>query len=687
MDSSATNSEPFATAAGDDTLRQESAEIGRSRALSRTGSGVPGRAPGYEIVRCLGEGSFGSVWLAREVKTGRQVAIKFYTHRKGLDWSLLSREVEKLAVLYTSRNVVGLLDVGWDHDPPYFVMEYLEQGPLSSRLQPGQPLPARDAVRIAREVLQALIHAHNSGILHCDVKPANVLVDSGGTARLGDFGQSRLSTEQSPALGTLYYMAPEQAVLDGIPDARWDVYALGALLYHMLTGHPPYRSPESEHQLRGAKTLEDRLARYRRIIASSPAAGEHRDQTGVDSRLADIVDGCLERDPQKRLANAQVVLDLFDQRDHALAKRPLMILGIVGPILFLLTLLTIASRAVPRAVETAQRSLYDRALATDAVAAKILAASVKQELDIRVQELEDVADSLVTKQQDGSSTLRADLETFLDDWHARAARRLQEQKRTADDSLFVIDRSGMQIYRQPRDTSIGQNFAHRDYFHGQGSDLKRGSRAEPRRNPGVSAAYRSSTSGQYKVSFATPIWNADRTEVLGVLARSLNLSDLLNQWEARIDATPARANEPEAPRDPSRERFLALLDTRENPPYLLDHPWMSEQSDQQLEDEQLKSWMRLSEDQAATIREGDRDPSYDDPVARIDPRFTGPWLAAFAPVGDNGWVAIVQEKRDEAGKPVSALRELFVRYGWAALGAFAAVLALLWLLIRRAANS
>src|SRR5436190_10345433 len=130
--------EPTAATSSDgDTLRQDGSAVGRSQSLSRMSGTAPGVAPGYDIVRCLGEGSFGSVWLATEARTGRQVAIKFYTHRQGLDWSLLSREVEKLAVLYTSRNIVGLLDVGWDRDPPYFVMEYLEQGALAKRLAAG----------------------------------------------------------------------------------------------------------------------------------------------------------------------------------------------------------------------------------------------------------------------------------------------------------------------------------------------------------------------------------------------------------------------------------------------------------------------------------------------------------------------------------------------------------------------
>ncbi|MBX3441131.1 MAG: protein kinase [Planctomyces sp.] len=667
----------------EDTLRQDVSDQARSSRLSRLPEALPGKTPGYEVQRCLGEGSFGSVWLATETRTGRQVAIKFYTHRKGLDWSLLSREVEKLAVLYTSRNIVGLLDVGWDHEPPYFVMEYLEQGALSARLSDGA-LPVDDAVRIAREILHALIHAHNSGILHCDVKPANVLIDSGGSSRLGDFGQSRLTTEQSPALGTLYYMGPEQAVLDGTPDARWDVYALGALLYHMLTGSPPYRTAGNEARLRAAGALEERLEAYRGILAASPRPDAHRRRHGVDPALAQIVDGCLERDPQLRIPNAQVVLDLLDERDKSLAKRPLMILGVVGPILFLLTLLTVAAIAVPKAVATAERNLTDRALATDVVAAKILAASVQQEFDVRQKELEDVADSLVPGDEADSGELRPDLQAFLDGWHATAAQRLEEQNRTADESIFVANAVGFQVYRQPRDATIGGDFAWRDYFHGQGRELPRGTRAQPRTAPGISRAYRSSSSRQYKVAVSVPIWNRDRTRVVGVLARTINLNDLLNQWEARIRARDDAG--PALPSDAVRDRFLALADLRDTPAHLLDHPWMSEQDSEELEDEQLKNRLQLTDEQTHLLRTRDRDAHYVDPLADQDPRFRGPWLAAFSPVGTSGWVAIVQELRAVAVEPVNELRNVFLRYGVLALLAFIAVFALLWMLIRRAAR-
>lgn len=181
-------------------------------------------------------------------------------------------EVEKLAFLFADRYVVQLIDVGWDADPPYYIMEYLEHGSLAERLKDG-PLPVAEAIHLFREIAIGLVHAHGKGVLHCDLKPANVLLDQDLHPRLADFGQSRMSNEQRPALGTLFYMAPEQADLKAVPDARWDVYALGAVFYCMLTGQPPYRTEEASTTISGGGDLEEQLQRYVEWLHKAPRAG------------------------------------------------------------------------------------------------------------------------------------------------------------------------------------------------------------------------------------------------------------------------------------------------------------------------------------------------------------------------------------------------------------------------------
>ena len=234
----------------------------------------PTQVPGYEIQRFLGAGAYGEVWVGVDQNTGRKVAIKFFTSRSNIDVASLSREVEKLVFLSADRYVVQLLDVGWDSTPPYYVMDYIEHGSLDDFLTKNGPLNATDALELFREIAIGLSHLHNRGVLHCDLKPANVLLDQDRKPRLADFGQARLASEQNPALGTLFFMSPEQADLNAIPDTRWDVYGLGAIMYCLLVGTPPYRSEVTLSKVQDSDSLEDRLAIYRQAIkrAERPSA-------------------------------------------------------------------------------------------------------------------------------------------------------------------------------------------------------------------------------------------------------------------------------------------------------------------------------------------------------------------------------------------------------------------------------
>ncbi|MGE0375429.1 MAG: serine/threonine protein kinase, partial [Planctomycetaceae bacterium] len=646
---SSTVDEPgiFSRAADDGTAVQDALSLEQSRELSRKAGDPPPHVPGYEVLRCLGVGSFGSVWLAREHNTGRHVAIKFYSHRRGLDWSLLSREVEKLAVLYTSRNIVGLLDVGWNHDPPYFVMEYLENGSLAALLKEG-PLPIEQAVQLAKAIAAALVHAHGSGILHCDVKPANVLLDGNFEPRLGDFGQSRLSDDQTPALGTMFYMAPEQADLQAIPDARWDVYALGALLYHMLCGHAPYRSETNEMRIRSAKTLVDQLAEYRRVIDESPRPDEHRKKPGVDRLLAEIIDRSLHPDPQERSLNAQVVLDELERRDQTRAKRPLILLGYLGPLLFLLAMSWIAKSAIPKVVEAANANLIDRQLAGDEVAAQVLAHGLESDLTNRLGELERLADDPKLREfiRTTNATPPEDwaaLDSPLEEWQQTAIRRLHHEDRAPDQSWFITNAAGDQIARQPfEDNTLGKNYSWRSYFHGGVEDYPPDAAPAdlaPRVTPGISPAFRSQATDRYIVALAVPVWDEARAKVIGILARTIDLPDLLSPWEERVRGKTTD----------EAKRFLSLVDAREGSGFLLDHQWMTREAMERMSDAEVEQKLRLPDAAARRMRESSRSDEFRDPIAEagLDDTYSGPWLAAFAPVEETGWVAVVQEQRDE----------------------------------------
>jgi serine/threonine protein kinase len=685
----------------DQTLSQDADSMERARAQSSLAGAPPANVPGYRILKPIGEGKYGSVWLAREQNTGKHVAIKFYTHRRGVDWSLLGREVEKLAVLYTSRSIVGLLAVGWDHDPPYYVMEYLENGSLASSLANG-PLPTTEAVRIATRICQALVHAHGSGILHCDLKPANILLDQDFEPRLCDFGQSRLADEHSHALGTLYYMAPEQADLRAVPDARWDVYALGALIYHMLTGAPPFRTEENDKRLNAARTLNDRLNLYRQIVRQGPKPVAHRKVAGVDPQLAELVDRCLAPDASRRLTNAQAVLDRLVARERFRARRPLILLGLILPLLLLCGIAPLALEAMNDAVNTAQSNLTRRAMESDVLSANLLAESIKRELDDRLTELEGIASveelqQAVVDYADKPKADRQPLLTLLDKLKGKSDQHRRWVGRSDDASWFLLDASGYQRWRDPMSPTVDRNWSHRDYFHGGGFDFPKDDvpvDVHAIRERNVSIAYRGTSTGRYVVALSVPVFapNDDR-RVIGVLARTLSLSSLLQDYEKSLRSQ----------RSDGVGRKFAIVDSRaldgRRKWNLLAHDWMSDEHLAAIKGDDIAKLQLIGVAPEAVIddlehfvqssRSGDPTYEYDrtrhyiDPVGQMDhATYGGVWLAAFSTVGNTGWVAVVQERKDGA---LRAVEELQSRMLSSAIGAVVLVLVLVagswWLIV------
>ncbi len=679
------------------TLRLDEKGLARALELSEPRQVPPAELPGYQIERCLGGGAYGSVWLASERNTGKHVAIKFYSHRRGLDWSLLNREVEKLAALYTSRDVVGLLQVGWDADPPYYVMEYLQNGSLSRLLDHGA-LPVNEAVRIAAAVTSALVHAHQHGILHCDVKPANVLLDGEFVPRLADFGQARLSNEQSPALGTLFYMAPEQADMNAIPDPRWDVYALGAMLYHMLCGEPPFRSPENERQIMGEKTLEEKLTTYRHIVQTSPRPNRHRHLRTVDTRLADIVDRCLAGVGQ-RFGDAAAVAEAFEARARYRSLRPAIALGIILPGVLMLALFPVAFQAVMSAAATAEKNIAARALESDAVTAKILAYSLNDDLVQRMRTLEQIAGepALMARIngaiQPANSAARLELDAWLSKKKHEVDKIRREQDADLDDSWFLTDGAGIQRWREPDSPlTIDHNYSWRDYFHGRGddrTDWKDRTDIAPLREPHISAPFRSSSTGRLKVAISVPVWDADDHEIVGVLGRTIHLGEVLTSYKRLIR---------EEEKEQKVRRVIALLDVRTGK--VLDHPWMTEENRDRLRDDAVFARLTMADSErnellrvqalvnkGGNVRDEHLDLKYFDPIRKIDAvaerEYGMPWLAAFWPVGDTGWFAVVQEPRDDALLPVREIQAGLVKYALAGLVLCLTLIVSSWYFVRR----
>ena len=221
------------------------AEAGRDGAPGA----VPALTPAYDVERELGRGGMAIVYLARDAKHGRQVAVKVLV-RGDIDVAGADRFLFEIGL--TARlshpHIVPLLDSGSAAGKLFYVMPFVDGGTLRERIERG-PLDPPEALKIAGEVADALAYAHAHGVLHRDVKPENIML-SGRNAVVADFGIARAlqtagdddarATHAGILIGTPAYMSPEQAAGQTDVDERSDVYSLGAVVYEMLTGQPPF---------------------------------------------------------------------------------------------------------------------------------------------------------------------------------------------------------------------------------------------------------------------------------------------------------------------------------------------------------------------------------------------------------------------------------------------------------------
>jgi len=212
---------------------------------------APERIGKYSIARRLGRGGMGEVWLGRNPDLDIPVAIKTLApHLVDDDPSFVERFVleARTAARLNHPHIVRIFDAGSDDGVHYLVMEYVEGGSLRELLATTGPLPVGRALSIAAQVARGLEAAARLGIIHRDIKPDNILLDADGTPKLADLGLAKLLgpsdgaslTHTGTSVGTPGYISPEQAQDSKSVDARADLYSLGATLYHMLTGEPPY---------------------------------------------------------------------------------------------------------------------------------------------------------------------------------------------------------------------------------------------------------------------------------------------------------------------------------------------------------------------------------------------------------------------------------------------------------------
>lgn len=259
----------------------------------------------YEVESVLGRGAMGMVYLARDRRIGRKVALKTVHVEERFDdeseanefYKRLQREAELCGALQHP-NIVTLYEPGYDNNTiAWLATEYVDGESLRDRLKKRKPLPLNEALRIAADILRGLAFAHTKGIIHRDIKPANILISSSGEAKIADFGIARPADSNLTAvgemLGTPSYMSPEQVKCTAVT-ARSDLFSVGAVLYEMAAGVKAFAASDVSGILKNVVELEPKPA--------------HAVHPQVPPPLSDIIARLLAKNPEQRYPTAGAAL-------------------------------------------------------------------------------------------------------------------------------------------------------------------------------------------------------------------------------------------------------------------------------------------------------------------------------------------------------------------------------------------
>ncbi|MBN1207457.1 MAG: serine/threonine protein kinase [Myxococcaceae bacterium] len=651
--------------------------------------GKPRRVGHYALVERIARGGMGVVYKARHVLLDRMVALKMIAEAE------LASDAEVQDMLVEARwiarldhpNIVPLYEVGEHEGRHYFAMKLMKGRSLADEMERFRGLP-RTAARLVATVAQAVHYAHQRGVLHRDLKPENLLLDASGVPHVADFGVAKAldkeagGTQPDSVVGTLGYMAPEQALPRGQSlSVAADVYSLGGILYELLTGRLPFEAARPDAML--ALMLE----------AEPVAPGEI--DPGLPRELEAICLKCLEKEPARRYGSAA---ELADELERFLEGEPVEALprgwpvrtwmwcrrhplgaGLLATLLWSLLVVAVGAVSIARAQAAYLRR---EALGINAYTAKYVAEAVLRKLE---QYSGSVGREAASLELMGALQARdrAALEAFCKgrfEYYDSPSGGLKPQRgRSPLDRLFILDTAGVAIARWPppnppqEQEFLGRKYEWRDYFIGARSLPK-----ERQHAAYISRAFVSEANKQYTFALAAPVYAADGTTLLGVLAATVTSDSTLGSLEFNDPNGANRTVTLVALKDRERE------DLRSHDVYsVLGHRWMERGKQVSFDPEAagqikraLSEVLRLGPEQLdrssfeSRVLEG-----YRDPLSRAP----GRWLAAVAPVDHTGFAVIVQTGEDAA---LAVNAQLAHHIAWWSLP-FALGVGLVWLVFFR----
>lgn len=594
----------------------------------------PERFGGHVLGARLGRGGMGVIYRAHKPGQGREVALKtLVTGTEASDAELARFQAEIAAAsTFDHPNLVPVYEVGTTDGVPWFTMRLMTGGTLRSRAA-GFSAPGAAATLLV-VLARAVHHAHQRGVLHRDLKPENVLFDAEGTPAIADFGVARRlaepgTTSSRAIVGTPAYMAPEQARGGaGALTVATDVYALGVILFELLTGQRPFQCEDTVSLLRA--------------IDETPAPSPRTLNTALDRDLAAVVTRCLERSPAERYPSA---LALAQDLERWLSGLPVEARSpgrwaraarwaLAHPLGTSVTVFgigsVVAAALIGASVWRAQEAeVRQDALRTNAWTAEALAGAVLYQLQHSARAVEDAArspevvDALTVRGERPAETARALLP------------RLQASGAA---SLLLLDPSGAVLGRFPDAPAgfVGSSLTQRDYVQRALREAARG-----QGNVTISRGFLGLVDGALKVALSAPVYSDGDRRLLGLLVTTINAGGSLGGLELGSDAhrTTMLVVPMEAP-ETRHAVFLSDADV-ERAPALVAFPRLAALG------------AHTDTAPALSLPTGLRstgDAAWVDPVTGA-----GPLLAGLAPVGGTGYVVVVQSHPDDANEAGAAL--------------------------------
>ncbi len=594
----------------------------------------------YEVGPLLGKGGMGTVYRARDLMMGRDVALKVLPggqQTSTIGRSLFQKEIRAFAKL-DHPHVVPIYEAGENDGLNYFTMKLLPSD-LKTQLRRFEGDPVGAAVLVEKIAL-AVHHLHQHGILHRDLKPANILLDASEPPNpyVADFGVAKHLDEDSllgtgRVVGTPLYMAPEQAAGESVTWAT-DIYSIGVILYELLTRERPFQGSERERE------------REQERAKQKPPRDPRELDPRIDRDLARICLRCLDTEPESRYPSAEALAValrryLTGEPFEAASRvgrvwrwclRHSVLTGLILGMVSFLVLVTLRVVTLLGEQEAAKRewirqaNMNGAAMVAGTVLAQMHALSDAVERAASEQEL-----VLARALEDGD-------QDTLQDFCATTYAHYEDPSHGLKLNLWlVMDEEGIlraQYGKLGRPDNLGENYEWRDYFIGAEWLANEG-----RRGTHVSLGFMSESDGNHKFAISTPVYDEEgrwRGIVVGAIASEPKLGSLVLDDHSVLVA----------PRDIDREDKTGPKSGL----IVLRHPAFEYGEAVGFDDDMVHQVGAIVPGRERWVPAPERVISiegYRDPVAKTHPEYAGNWTAGLAPVGNTGYVVIVQTREDE----------------------------------------